>query len=875
MRTLVALAVLGIGLSVGPARGQANPPPLLNYQGVLRGASNEPLSGSYDMVFRFCPDSACVAPILEDGHLAAGTGAVTVSGGLFNVPLGSGALSDGSGPGVYTSLSEVFRDHEYVYLEVSVAGEVLLPRTRVVSAGYALNADHLNGLRSESLLRSDATDAYSAGTLTFALGTVLDVGGAFRLSGIAVTSDAAELNKLDGTGPTVTAANLTDLTDGGPADPLHTHASVANAGTLDSLDSTQFLRSDTSDSFTSGTLTVSAGATLQVSGNLYANGSIRVDQDGPEATQTIYFYDLGSPVGEQLRWDEPDDRFEVSAGLATAGPIRTGTTTAASVPYNQLGQNGSPESGMIVNLNDTFVSANAEIGGTLHLSNFLRMSTGPDGIQSIFFFNDGSQTGEVVQWDEADQRFEISDELALDGPIRLGTRTAVPVAYNHLGSAGTPNSGDMGNTGDLYVSNDLEVDGTLYANTVISLNGNGPNANSFVEFWEGVGYENLAWIDADSRFQLTDDLIVIGDLSATGAKPFVQNHPYRPDLSVVYVALEGGEAATYTRGSARLVGGVARVTLDETFALVTNPEIGLTAHLTARGAPADLYVESLTTRELVVRAAEGGVADAAFDYFVYGLRIGFEEWNVVQPRRADAPIPKAAHFERALGERPELRAYTPLDRFRRMSGTVVPRATAGADTSAGALRAAVGEYDPEADRPGAGPETADEPAVTTPSRQEPPGTTAARPETLSPDGAIADSSAVAPYPIATGLVAVYAADEALSAGDVVVLDPERPGVVRRGDTAFDRSAIGIVVDGAALRGGESDGRVAVALPGTVVPCKVDAGYGAIAPGDLLTVSATPGHAMRSNADVPGTIVGKSLGALASGTGAIQVLVMLR
>ena len=67
---------------------------------------------------------------------------------------------------------------------------------------------------------------------TFALGTVLDVGGAFRLSGIAVTSDAAELNKLDGTGPTVTAANLTDLTDGGPADPLHTHASVANAGTL-------------------------------------------------------------------------------------------------------------------------------------------------------------------------------------------------------------------------------------------------------------------------------------------------------------------------------------------------------------------------------------------------------------------------------------------------------------------------------------------------------------------------------------------------------------------------------------------------------------------------------------------------------------------
>ena len=31
----------------------ASPPALVNYQGVLRDASNMPLTGNYDMVFRF------------------------------------------------------------------------------------------------------------------------------------------------------------------------------------------------------------------------------------------------------------------------------------------------------------------------------------------------------------------------------------------------------------------------------------------------------------------------------------------------------------------------------------------------------------------------------------------------------------------------------------------------------------------------------------------------------------------------------------------------------------------------------------------------------------------------------------------------------
>jgi hypothetical protein len=61
----------------------------------------------------------------------------------------------------------------------------------------------------------------------------------------------------------------------------------------------------------------------------------------------------------------------------------------------------------------------------------------------------------------------------------------------------------------------------------------------------------------------------------------------------------------------------------------------------------------------------------------------------------------------------------------------------------------------------------------------------------------------------------------------------------------------------------------------IVPCKVTTEMGAIRPGDLLVTSSTPGHAMRDDDPKPGTIVGKSLGSLESGTGVVQVLVTLQ
>ncbi|HEX2086237.1 MAG TPA: hypothetical protein VHF89_11180 [Solirubrobacteraceae bacterium] len=100
---------------------------------------------------------------------------------------------------------------------------------------------------------------------------------------------------------------------------------------------------------------------------------------------------------------------------------------------------------------------------------------------------------------------------------------------------------------------------------------------------------------------------------------------------------------------------------------------------------------------------------------------------------------------------------------------------------------------------------------------------------------------------------------------------------------YDRRVAGVVSGAGDLRPGitlnakaPSPGRAPVALVGKV-HCRVDAGTTGVRAGDLLTTSATPGHAMPATdpARSPGAILGKALGSLAAGTGTIPILVSLQ
>jgi len=130
----------------------------------------------------------------------------------------------------------------------------------------------------------------------------------------------------------------------------------------------------------------------------------------------------------------------------------------------------------------------------------------------------------------------------------------------------------------------------------------------------------------------------------------------------------------------------------------------------------------------------------------------------------------------------------------------------------------------------------------------------------------------------------FATTEAeIEKGSVVVIDPAHPGQLKLSNSAYDTRVAG-VVSGAnginpgiamhqegALEGGQN-----VALTGRVYAL-ADASSGAIEPGDLLTTSSTPGHAMKAadHARAQGAILGKAMTGLARGRGMVLVLVTLQ
>jgi hypothetical protein len=127
---------------------------------------------------------------------------------------------------------------------------------------------------------------------------------------------------------------------------------------------------------------------------------------------------------------------------------------------------------------------------------------------------------------------------------------------------------------------------------------------------------------------------------------------------------------------------------------------------------------------------------------------------------------------------------------------------------------------------------------------------------------------------------IAAATEAES-GTVMVLDEDaKLQACRQG---YDRRVAGVVSGAGDYRPGivlgkqhGLAGRAPIALLGKVF-CKVDAGYGAIAIGDMLTTSPTPGHAMKATDPhrAFGAVIGKALRPLSEGRDLIPILITLQ
>lgn len=133
------------------------------------------------------------------------------------------------------------------------------------------------------------------------------------------------------------------------------------------------------------------------------------------------------------------------------------------------------------------------------------------------------------------------------------------------------------------------------------------------------------------------------------------------------------------------------------------------------------------------------------------------------------------------------------------------------------------------------------------------------------------------------LAEIYFSDEVLEAGDVVCLHPIKDCIIKSGDPT-DALVFGVISTEPGLlmnsdHDEEKEGNFPVALCGRV-PCKVTDENGPIKRGDMLCSSSKAGHAMKAKPTMindvavyhPGTIIGKALGALESGTGIIDIFV---
>ena len=164
LQPLVSFAAVGVNTQIP-------------FQGVLNDSGGNPVTdGSYDMVFRIY-DAASGGTTLWTGTHTAGNGnPVTVTNGFFDVLLGSGAGN---------TMTLDFNDDTY-YLGISIeADPEMSPRQRLGAAGYAINADRLDGLHASSFIQASSS---ATSTLDFGLNIF---SGCYAVNGVCISGSGA------------------------------------------------------------------------------------------------------------------------------------------------------------------------------------------------------------------------------------------------------------------------------------------------------------------------------------------------------------------------------------------------------------------------------------------------------------------------------------------------------------------------------------------------------------------------------------------------------------------------------------------------------------------------------------------------------------
>ena len=430
--TLAGLLALSIGASflTAPA-AHADIPLTVGYQGRLKSSSGTAQTGTFTFTIRVYTAASGGSPLFTDVQPG-----ISVNDGFFSLKIATG-----------TALN--FDQPYWLTTEVNSDGE-MTPRVELASVGTAYNARRVGGLLDTSLLRSDASTTFSAGTFTLGSGTTLAGTPSVLLqNGATFNGAAVNLN--------ASSNFATNINTGTSTGAVNIGNSAANAVSLVSGSAVNITAGGASTwQTTSGNIDLSSAGSLNLQGSTSLSlattaGDISLQAGGASTTKNIQ-------VGSGVASTTPD--LLVLDLKSTAGDP---TGANGSIYYNastnrfrcfensawkNCDSSGSASLQMAYNAGSTITTAGStDVALTLTSGNFTASGAGsvlltPTGASS--FTSGGALTltgGAASTWKTT------SGNLTIDAAatVNVGTSDATAVA---VGKSGVTTS----NLGPLTVS---------------------------------------------------------------------------------------------------------------------------------------------------------------------------------------------------------------------------------------------------------------------------------------------------------------------------------------------------------------------------------------------------------------------------------------